>query len=80
MGLHSTNQLVASRSMSTQDPKLQIVNAAIDLFWKTSYHATNMNDLSRAAGVNKATVYQHFGSKEELVVAAVARAADRNVE
>jgi TetR/AcrR family transcriptional repressor of nem operon len=80
MGLHSTNQLVASRSMSTQDTKLQIVNAAIDLFWKTSYHATNMNDLSRAAGVNKATVYQHFGSKEELAVAAVARAADRNVE
>jgi len=66
--------------MSKQDTKLQIVDAAIDLFWKTSYHATNMNDLSRSAGVNKATVYQHFGSKEELAVAAVARAADRTVD
>jgi TetR/AcrR family transcriptional repressor of nem operon len=66
--------------MSTQDTKLQIVDAAVDLFWKTSYHATNMNDLSRVAGVNKATVYQHFGSKEELAVAAVARAADRTTE
>ncbi|MEH6545920.1 MAG: TetR/AcrR family transcriptional regulator [Sneathiella sp.] len=66
--------------MSKQDTRLQIIDTAIDLFWKTSYHATNMNDLSRVAGVNKATVYQHFGSKEELAIAAVERAADRTID
>ena len=66
--------------MEQSDTKTQIVDTALDLFWKASYHATNMNDLSREAGINKATVYQHFRSKEDIAVAAVARAADRTVE
>ncbi len=36
----------------------------------------NMNELSRAAGVNKATVYQHFSSKQELAVAGIKRAGE----
>jgi TetR/AcrR family transcriptional repressor of nem operon len=66
--------------MSIENTKVQIIDTAIELFWKTNYHATNMNELSRSAGVNKATVYQHFGSKEDVAVAAVDRAADRTIE
>ena len=65
--------------MSKSDTKLQILDTAIDLFWASSFHATNMNHLSQQAGVNKATVYQHFRSKEELAVAAVERACERTV-
>ncbi len=65
--------------MSRTETRTQIVDTAIDLFWKASYHGTNMNDLSREAGVNKATVYQHFRSKEEIALAAVHRAAERTV-
>lgn len=63
--------------MSKSNTSTQILDTAIDLFWRASYHGVNMNELSRAAGVNKATVYQHFRSKEDLAVAAVHRAAER---
>lgn len=63
--------------MSKSDTSIHILDTAIDLFWRASYHGVNMNALSQAAGVNKATVYQHFTSKEELAVAAVRRAAER---
>lgn len=66
--------------MEENPTALGIVDTAIDLFWKSSYHATNMNALSRAAGVNKATVYQHFASKEEIAIASVKRAADRTID
>lgn len=66
--------------MSNKDTKIKILDAAIELFWTSSYHATNMNALSEAAGLNKATVYQHFRSKEEIAVASVERALERTEE
>lgn len=39
-----------------------------------------MNHLSREAGVNKATIYQHFRSKEDIPLAAIARGAERTVD
>ncbi|WP_299138394.1 TetR/AcrR family transcriptional regulator [uncultured Tateyamaria sp.] len=63
--------------MTTQETKTQILDAAIELFWTSSYHATNMNALSDAAGMNKATVYQHYRSKEAIAIAAVGRALER---
>lgn len=63
--------------MNAQDTKTQILDAAIELFWTSSYHATNMNALSDAAGMNKATVYQHYRSKEAIAIAAVGRAVER---
>lgn len=63
--------------MKKEDTKNHIMDTAISLFWQQSYHGVNMNELSRVAGVNKATVYQHFASKEVLAVAALKRAADR---
>lgn len=66
--------------MSKTETRLQIIDTAIDLFWRASYHGTNMNDLSHEAGVNKATIYQHFRSKEDIALASVERAAERTVD
>ncbi len=66
--------------MSKAETSIHILDTAIDLFWRSSYHGVNMNELSDAAGLNKATVYQHFRSKEELAVAAVQRAAERTIK
>lgn len=49
----------------------------MSLFWRAGYHGVNMNELSRVAGLNKATLYQHFTSKELLAAAAVNRSAQR---
>lgn len=66
--------------MSKIETRIQILDTAVDLFWKAGFNATNMNDLSFEAGVNKATVYQHFRSKDDLASAAVERAVERTVE
>lgn len=62
-------------SMSKTETSDHILDRAINLFWSRSYHGVNMNELSRSAGVNKATVYQYFPSKEKLAVAAISRGA-----
>ena len=49
----------------------RIVEAAAELFGLQSYQAVNVNQICERAKVNKATLYQHYGSKEALAVAAV---------
>lgn len=51
--------------------KQRILETASDLFWQYSYHGLNMNAISEAAGVNKATVYGYFPSKEALAIATI---------
>ena len=51
--------------------KQRILETATNLFWQQSYHGLNMKAISDAAGVNKATIYGYFSSKEELAIAAI---------
>jgi len=43
-----------------------ILDAATDIFLSTGYAAASMDAISQAAGVSKATVYNHFVGKEAL--------------
>jgi len=61
--------------MARPDTAPHILDTAGRLFWTAGYHGVNMNALGRAAGVNKATIYQHFASKEALAISAVAHLA-----
>ncbi len=45
---------------------LKVMQAAKDLFMAKGYGAVSMDEVARSAGVSKATVYAHFGSKEKL--------------
>jgi AcrR family transcriptional regulator len=47
----------------------QIVETASRLFYKQGYNATGINQIIDEAGVAKASLYQHFHSKEDLLVA-----------
>ena len=49
----------------------RILQAALELFQVHGIKKTTTNDIARKAGVSPATVYNHFGSKEDLVRAAV---------
>lgn len=49
----------------------ELVDAALGLFLANGFHATGIAAILAAAGVNKMTLYHHFGSKEELVAAAL---------
>ncbi len=49
----------------------QLVETALELFSQHGYHATGIDKILEAAGVAKMTMYKHFRSKEELILAAL---------
>jgi AcrR family transcriptional regulator len=48
---------------------VRILEAARRLFYRQGINATGIAELCAAAHVSKRTLYQHFGGKDELVVA-----------
>jgi TetR/AcrR family transcriptional regulator, mexJK operon transcriptional repressor len=48
-----------------------ILDAATEVFLKSGYLGTNMDEIAALSGVSKQTVYQHFGNKEALFIAIV---------
>jgi len=47
----------------------RIVETASDLFYNQGYNQTGINQIIDQAGVAKASMYQHFRSKEDIAVA-----------
>lgn len=46
----------------------EIVSAAIQLFQQKGYHATSMQDIADAVGLQKGSLYHYISSKEDLLV------------
>jgi AcrR family transcriptional regulator len=57
-----------------------ILSAARELMAEQGYADMSMDDLAARAGVSKATLYQHFPSKEELAVNVIVRNMQRGEE
>ncbi|MGW0087205.1 TetR family transcriptional regulator C-terminal domain-containing protein [Streptomyces sp. NPDC003393] len=53
----------------------EIAQAALQQFHTHGFHATGINDITRAAGVPKGSFYNHFSSKEESALEALGRYA-----
>lgn len=49
------------------------LDKAMRLFWRRGYHATSIQDLVEATGINRASLYGTFGDKEQLFLAAIER-------
>lgn len=54
--------------MSSVGTDTAILRAAAELIAKRGYHGTSMRDIARAVGLQMASLYHHFGSKQELLV------------
>lgn len=52
---------------------------ALDVFWRKGFRATSMLDLAEATGVQRGSLYNAYGDKEEIFVRVFERYAERFV-
>ncbi len=57
--------------MKHSDRREHLVDTAIDLFGRNGFHATGIDTILDEARVSKRTLYRHFRTKEELILAAL---------
>lgn len=55
----------------------ELVSKALKVFYRDGFHATGMDKLVAETGVSKTSMYKHFRTKEDLIVAAL-RLRDEN--
>jgi AcrR family transcriptional regulator len=60
--------------------RIQLLDAASEVFASKGYHAAAMDDIADAAGVSKPVLYQHFPSKLDLYLDLLDQSCDRLVE
>ena len=65
-----------SRPSRTSDARERIVATAYDLFSRRGIRAVGVDEIIDTAGVAKATLYRHFPSKDDLVLAFLQRRED----
>ncbi len=51
----------------------EVLDQALELFWKRGYQATTTRDLEAALGLSQSSIYNAFGSKQALLHAALDR-------
>ena len=44
----------------------EILEKAMELFWKKGYHATSMQELVNHLGISRSSIYDTFGGKKQL--------------
>lgn len=54
-----------------------LVVVAFEVFRRRGYDATSVDQIARAAGITKSSIYHHVAGKEELLDRGVTRALDR---
>ena len=47
----------------------ELVRKALEIFYREGFHATGMDLLAIETGISKTTMFKHFRSKEELILA-----------
>ncbi|MBL8766713.1 MAG: TetR/AcrR family transcriptional regulator [Planctomycetes bacterium] len=58
----------------------EALRRAMDAFWAKGYEATSLTDLTKAMGVQKASLYGTFGDKHALFISALTRYAHDGIE
>ena len=55
--------------LPTLSKRDQLVSTALELFYQHGFNATGVDKIIATAGVSKKTLYNHFKSKDELILA-----------
>jgi AcrR family transcriptional regulator len=56
--------------------RADIVQAAAQIFRQKGYHAASMQDIADAVGLQKASLYHHFASKQDILLEILDEALD----
>ena len=59
--------------MNRKSKRDKLIETAIKLFSEFGFHATSVDRIVEEAGISKKTVYKHFRTKNDLVLAALRR-------
>jgi AcrR family transcriptional regulator len=71
-------QVVETPDIQDTAKRRQIIEGARQIFMRDGFDGASMNDITRAAGVSKGTVYAYFPSKEALFEALIRE--DRRIQ
>lgn len=58
---------------SKQYDRTEVLDKAMDQFWRTGYAHTSIRDLEKAMGINQFSIYNSFNSKADLYKEALER-------
>jgi TetR/AcrR family fatty acid metabolism transcriptional regulator len=67
---------MAEQTDKKEAGRRKILKAAEKLFAKGGFHGTEVSEIARLAGVAKGTVYNHFDTKEEILVSVIEEGLD----
>jgi len=70
-------QPLKDRSPRQDNRRSAVLDAAATLFAERGYRATSMRDIATAAGMLPGSIYYHFPSKDDLLVAVYAEGVER---
>ena len=59
----------SSRAPRQDNRRQQLLDVAARLFRERGYHVTSMRDIAREVGMLSGSIYYHFPSKEEMLLA-----------
>ncbi len=55
------------RDRKAQETRARITEAALELFVSRGYEGTTIDQIAEEAGVNRRTIFRHFGTKEAIL-------------
>ncbi len=53
----------------SRSKRAELIGKALLLFYRNGFHATGMDLVARETGVSKTSIYKHFRTKDELILA-----------
>ena len=66
----------AYHTIGSMDTRQKILNSAQRLIQTRSFHGFSFQDIAEEVGIRKASLYHYFGSKDDIAIAELDRAAD----
>lgn len=68
---------MSPRPNVSDERKVQIINAAEEVFTKKGFDEARMDDIAEETGLSKGTLYLYFKSKDDLIIAILDRMIQR---